>query len=122
MVGADGQDRRGDRRARQDARQDRRLLRGRGRLEHPVAHLDHRADDDDRRRRHGRHDRDRDVPADVQAADAHQVGRRRASSSSSSSSAAAPAAGGAPCSEPSRCHQIANLVFGTLRTLTCRAL
>ena len=68
-----GQDRRGDRRARQDARQDRRLLRGRGRHAHPVADLDHRADHDDRRRRHGRNDRDLHVPADVQDARAHQV-------------------------------------------------
>ena len=30
------------------------------------AHLDHRADDDGRRRRHGRHDHHRHVPADVQ--------------------------------------------------------
>src|SRR5207249_4503542 len=44
----DGQDRRGDGRAREDARQDRRLLRGRGRRGDPVADLDHRAADDDR--------------------------------------------------------------------------
>ncbi len=56
--------------------QDRGLLRGRGRREHPVADLDHRADPDDRRRDHGRHDRDRHVPADVQAADADRVTAR----------------------------------------------
>ena len=69
----DGEDRRGDGRARRNARQGRRLLRGRGRLEHPVAHVHHRADPDDRRGDHGRDDRDRDVPADVQDAHAHQV-------------------------------------------------
>ena len=47
----DGEDRRGDGRARRNARQGRRLLRGRGRLEHPVAHVHHRADPDDRRGR-----------------------------------------------------------------------
>ena len=35
-----------------------------------FAHLDHRADHDDRRRRDGRRDRDLDVPADVQDAPA----------------------------------------------------
>ena len=74
----DGQDRRGDRRARQDAREDRGLLRGRGRRVDPVADLDRRADHDDRRRHHGRRRDHLDVPADVQAADADQVARARA--------------------------------------------
>ena len=43
-----------------------------------VAHLDHRADDDDRRRLHGRHDRDLDVPADVQDAQLVKLARRAA--------------------------------------------
>ena len=38
-----------------------------------VAHLDRRADHDDRRRHHGRHHHHLDVPADVQDADARQV-------------------------------------------------
>ena len=41
------------------------------------AHLDHRAADDDRRRRDGRRDRDRDVPADVQDAQARSSSGRR---------------------------------------------
>src|SRR5581483_5302198 len=54
-------------------RQGRGLLRGRGRREHPIADVDHRADPDDRCGRDGGDHRDLDVPADVQAADAHQV-------------------------------------------------
>ncbi len=44
----------------------------------PVADLDHRAADDDRRRPDGRRDHHLDVPADVQDAHAHQVARARA--------------------------------------------
>ncbi len=52
------------------------LLRGRGRRVDRRPHLHHRAADDGRRRRHGRHHRDLDVPADVQAAHARQVSAR----------------------------------------------
>ena len=48
---ADGEDRRGDRRAREDALEGRGLLRGRGRRVDPGAHVDRRAADDGRRRR-----------------------------------------------------------------------
>ena len=72
----DGEDRRGDGRARQDAQQDRRLLRGRGRLEHCFTDVDHRAAADDLRGSHGGHHRHLDVPADVQAPHVDQVARR----------------------------------------------
>ena len=70
---ADGEDRRGDRRAREDALEDRRLLRGRGRRGGAVADVDRRADHDDRRRPHGRRHHHLDVHADVQDAHARQV-------------------------------------------------
>ena len=57
--------------------EDRRLLRGRGRRVGRIADVDHRADHDDRRRLHGRRDHHRDVPADVQDADAREVARAR---------------------------------------------
>jgi type IV pilus assembly protein PilC len=72
----DGEDRRGDGRAREDAYEDRRLLRGGGRRSGVVAHLDHRAAHDDRRRDHGRHHPHRHVPADVQDAPPRQQQRR----------------------------------------------
>ena len=69
----DGEDRRGDRRAREDARQGRGLLRGRSRRGDPVADVDRRAVDDDPGGTDGRRHRDRDVLADVQDALARQV-------------------------------------------------
>ncbi len=70
----DGEDRRGDGRAREDALEDRGLLRGRGRGVRRLADVHHRADHDDRRRSDGRRDHHRDVHADVQDAHARQVG------------------------------------------------
>ena len=69
----DGEDRRGDRRAREDARQGRGLLRGRSRRGDPVADVDRRAVDDDPGGTDGRRHRDRDVLAECSDVLARQV-------------------------------------------------